>query len=490
MGSAIAGRRVCVACRVTVLSRYNTDSVCSGCARAARDVTGVVPGWVWDSAPLRSALARVDLAAFTVLVRRASRLSLEGLGALVQQGWSASLMSMIEHGQRDTLYDIRKLLGFVDAVGMPRAALAPLIFGDPGATLDDDETDELAMLWEVDTMGLNRREFTALTGGLATGLVPAAALPLPERVELAHVRALQTAIVTLRDRDDVLGGGGVLASGLRLFTQARRMLDHSDYSEAVGHELLVVTAELGIKTAWSAYDTDNQPLARRLYEQSAVLVDSTGDNALRAYLYANMMQQSSRLARQTDRKNFAREALRFGDRAADAARNEASPALRALVTLRRSLAHAQLGDAAAFQADIATARRELDRGPHEADNSRTRFVRHSEITGYEAAGHAALGAHPRAVSLNEAVLDDTARSPRDQAIYRAGLAGKLVAAGDPEQAVHHGLIVLPELGAPLLSIRTLQALQPVRDSVGTVRAAAATEFCEKFDTVARALRAA
>ncbi len=55
MGKAVAGTRVCVGCRVTVLSRYNPDSLCGPCARIAREVSGVVPVWVWDSAPLRAA---------------------------------------------------------------------------------------------------------------------------------------------------------------------------------------------------------------------------------------------------------------------------------------------------------------------------------------------------------------------------------------------------------------------------------------------------
>ncbi len=331
-----------------------------------------MPAWVWDSAPLRAVLARVDLAAFAVLVRSASRLSLERLGALVADGWSAALMSMIEHGRRDTLYDIRKLLVFVDAIGMPRTALAPLILGDPDATLDGED---IVARWGVDTVDLSRRGFATLTAGLGM----AAVLPVPERVDLAHVRYLQGALVRLRDQDDIVGGGGVLPQCLRLFAQARRMLDESDYTAAVGRELLVVAADLGIKSAWSAYDADNQALARRLYEQSALLVDSAGDGAQRAYLYANMVQQSTCLVRYTGRKDLAREALRFADRAEDAACHEPSPALHALVSLRRALAHAQLGDEGAFRSAITTARRVLDRGPHEADNTlRTRFVRHSD----------------------------------------------------------------------------------------------------------------
>ncbi|MGH3907499.1 MAG: hypothetical protein ACRDTE_25480, partial [Pseudonocardiaceae bacterium] len=365
MGKTVAGTRVCVGCRVTVLSRYNPDPVCGPCARIAREVSGVVPAWVWDSAPLRAALARVDLAAFAVLVRRGSGLSLQGLGALVAEGWSEALMSRIEGGLRDTLYDIRKLLIFTDALGMPRTALAPLLLGDPDGTLECD--DEVALL-EGDAVGLDRREFGALTGGLAA----AAVLPVPERVDLAHVRYLQATLIRLRTEDDTVGGGTVLPEALRLFTRARRMLDESDYIEAIGRELLLVTADLGIEGAWFAHDADNQPRARRLYEQAALLADSAGDVTQRVQLYANMAQQSTYLARHTGRPGYVREAVRFADRAAETARHEPSPALHAFVSLRKAVAHAQAGDEVAFRSAITTARRELDRGPHETDPHWTR----------------------------------------------------------------------------------------------------------------------
>jgi hypothetical protein len=264
------------------------------------------------------------------------------------------------------------------------------------------------------------------------------------------------------------------------------MLDKSDYTAAIGRELLVVTADLGIDSAWLAYDANNQPLARRLYGEAALLAHSAGDSAQCAYLYANMVQQGTCLARYTGRQDYAREALRFSDRATEAARYEPSPALHALISLRQALAHAQLDDDVAFRSAITTARRELDRGPHDSDSMRTKFVSHSEITGYEAMARAQLGAPAQATRLYHAVLDDTARSPRDQAYYRALLAGTLVQAGDVDQAISHGLTVLPDLGTTLTSVRVLRELRPVREAAG---AAGAAEFCDRFDTAARALSA-
>ncbi|MBV9013094.1 MAG: helix-turn-helix domain-containing protein [Pseudonocardiales bacterium] len=479
MSMSRTGGRICPACRVAVLSRYNPDPLCATCVRASRDSVGVVPAWLWDSGPMREALARLDMPAFIAIFRSTSGFSQLELGSLVE-GWSQSLVCRMERGERDTLYDIRKLLAFADALGMPRTALAPLILGRPDATLDSDGD---VVLREVDPVDVNRRGFTTMAAGFATS----AALPAPARVDAAHVRYLRAVLARLRSQDRTVGGGALLPQALRHFAHARRMLDESDYSATIGRELLVVTTDLGIDSAWLAYDANNQMLARQLYGEAALLADSAGDNAQRAYLYANMVQQSNWIARYTGGKYLAREALRFADRAADAARYEPSPTLHSLISLRRSLAHARLGDEVAFRSAITAAKRELDRGPHEADSWRTQFVSHSEVTGHEALGRAQLGKPTQAVQLYQSVLDDTARSPRDLANYRADLAGALVQAGDIEQAIAQGLMVLPDLGTTLTSGRVLQRLRPVRAAADTATAA---EFRDRFDAAARALHAA
>jgi hypothetical protein len=478
MSQTLSGGRICLACRVTVLSRYNSDPLCAACARASRNSAEIVPTWLWDSRPMREALARVDIPAVVAIFRAAVGLSQLELGNLIE-GWSQSLVCRTERGLRDTLYDIRRLLAFTDAVGMPRAALAPLILGYPDAMLKCDST---VALQGVNIMGLGRRDFSFLAAGLAA----AALLPVPDRVDRAHVRYLQAVLAQLRTQDDTIGGGAVLPQALRYLAHAHRMLDESDYSAAIGRELLAVTADLGIESAWFAHDADKQPLALHLYGEAALLADSAGDSTQRVQLYTNMAQQYSYLARHTVGRGLARQALQFADRAVDAARHEPSPALHAFVSLRHAVAHAQLGDEVAFRSAIIAARRELDRGPHETDPPWTRTVSHSEITVFEANGTEDLGKPAQGVRLRQAVLDDTAYFPRDQAINRSGLAGALVRAGDLDQAIHHGLLILPELGTTLTSSRVLQRLRPVRDAAS---AAAAAGFCERFDAAARVLRA-
>ena len=90
--------------------------------------------WVWDTAPMRYALARLDFPAVLVIYRCAARLSRRELGD--RAGVSESVIWYWEAGKRQGIYDIRQLLQFADAVRMPRPALLPVILGQPRALSD------------------------------------------------------------------------------------------------------------------------------------------------------------------------------------------------------------------------------------------------------------------------------------------------------------------------------------------------------------------
>jgi hypothetical protein len=122
------------------------------------------------------------------------------------------------------------------------------------------------------------------------------------------------------------------------------------------------------------FDHGDQRLARSLYSEAQLLAASSGSIELQAHVWVNMSMQSTHLADAQGDPGLARAGLRFASLAADAARHEPSPRLHALIALREAAAHAQLGDAGAFQAAITQGRRELDRGPHPADPPWCGFV--------------------------------------------------------------------------------------------------------------------
>lgn len=416
-------------------------------------------------------------AAAVAILRTVSGLSQSELGNLVE-GWSQSTVSLIESGQRDTLFDIRKLLAFADAVDMPRAALLPLILGRADATLR--EGHDVALFGD----DVDRREFNGMAAGLlASGAIPRVQVPV--RVDAAHVRYLQATVEQLRGRDQSRGGGAILRQAVHQFTRARRMVNDSDYTEAIGRQLLEVASALGNEAGWAAFDYGDQPLARLLYSEGQLLAASSGSIELQTLLWVNMSMQTTYLAKAKDDQGLAREGLRLAKLAADVAEHEPSPRLHALIALREATAHAQLGDASAFRMAIAQARRELDHGPHPADPQWCGFVIEPEVGGHEAAGQLNLGFADQSIKLFESVLGDGRFTPRNRLCWEASLVCALLDSGDRTQALARGRTVVPMTAAmQVASSRPLERLRDLRlvaDEVGD------DEFCVLYDTATRSL---
>jgi transcriptional regulator with XRE-family HTH domain len=485
--------RVCPACRKTLLSRYNRQPLCGPCTRAAKTAPPGQDGytaaaWMWDSQLLRDALAQLDLPAVVAIFRASAGLSQQQLGDIT--GWSQGTLSFFENGQRETLYDIRELLRFADAVEMPREALLPLVLGRPDAALPDDWFGEVTLaglgVQEETDVDVDRRTF----GGITAGAAAAMAFPeitVPAKVGASHIRYLQICVDNLCRQDQTVGGAALLRQALRQWQRARRMLDESDYSEVVGQELLRVTGNLATRTGWLAFDAANVPLARRLYSEAWLLAAHSNDHTLQAHVLDLSSMLTSHLARAGGAgRGLSRESLRLADHAADVARHQPIPRLHALIALRRADAVSLLGDKPAFQAAIARARRELDRGARDDDPPWIQFVDESEIASQEAKGHHNLGDPKTASAFHRQSLDVPGISRRNRACGQAQLAGALADSGDVSEAVREGLSVLPTLSAGVTSIRTLNYLRPVRVAAERTTAEG---FCVDFDAVERTLMA-
>jgi transcriptional regulator with XRE-family HTH domain len=142
MSQAVPVTRICGSRRKTRLSDYNPGTFCTPCERALYDRQHLVgPGvrddmaaWVWETGPMRDALARLDFPAVLVIYRSAAGLSRRELGE--RTGLSESVIWYWEAGRRQGIYDIRQLLQFADSLRMPRPALLPVILGQPDALRD------------------------------------------------------------------------------------------------------------------------------------------------------------------------------------------------------------------------------------------------------------------------------------------------------------------------------------------------------------------
>ena len=211
--------RTCPACRTAQPSRLG-DPLCPACTDAARQ-TVPHPLWPFDSPLMRRVLAEVNVPAVVAVFRAATGLPQSDLAAMV--GWSRAALGLYEHGQRGAVFDIRVLLGFADAVAMPREALLPLVLGDTDAA---PQTEGAAS--EIGT-DVDRRSF----GGLAAGAALAVMLPeaaVPSRATASHVKYLQASLNNLWAQDGTVGSGALLRPALRQWQLARRMLMQSSYS--------------------------------------------------------------------------------------------------------------------------------------------------------------------------------------------------------------------------------------------------------------------
>jgi hypothetical protein len=432
------------------------------------------PLWLFDSPLLRLALAEVNLPAVPAIVRAACGLSQRDVAAMA--GWSQAALSYYEHGVRDGMYDIRTLLQFGDAVGIPRVALLPLVFAD--ADLAAGTVDGMGM--DLSWRGVGR---LAAAAGLSAVRPPVSP---PQQVTSSHVRYWRACADALYARDRCVGGTVLLPLALQQWWRVRLAV-REDTARDTGWQLLAAAGELALCTGWIALDSGQLPLTQPLYEQARVLAAGSGDAVLAVHVLTSQSMLYAEMARTGPGRETARQALRLAFRAQEEGRYIPDPRLHALIALRHASAASLLGDEAAFCAAITQARRELDRGSQVGEPPQwLRFVDHAEVTGVEARGWLDLGHVGRSARLYRQVLA-SGLSIRNRASYGAGLADALMKLGSSQDAVAAAMDVLPALENGVTSMRCLNRLSIVRQAAGVI--SGAEEFCTRFDTIEHALTA-
>jgi hypothetical protein len=428
------------------------------------------PLWVFDSLLLREALAQVNLAAVPAIVRAACGLSQRDLATIV--GWNPATLSYYERGQRDGMFDVRTVLQFADALGMPRALLS-LVFADIGAG-------------QAGGTGCGVSVELSL-GGPAS--LEAAASPLASVRQSAsgsQVRYWRACTAALYIRDRAVGGTALLPSALQQWHRAVPAVQGA-CAGASAPQLLGAAGELALCTGWIALDAGHLTLARPLYEKARELAVSAGDVTLAVHALISQSMLHAEMARTGPSPESARQALGLAYQAADEGRYVPMPPLHALIALRHAGAASLLGDKAAFQAAIGQARRELNRGPWDgAPPQWLRFVSETEITETEATGYLDLGDAARSAMLYRQVLTSDL-SPRNRASNGVGLADALLRQGADREAVATATDVLAALESGVTSVRCLNRLRLIRRTVDNI--AWAQEFRERFDAAEQALTA-
>lgn len=332
----------CPACRSGQPGRRG-DPLCPACGRAAGEVAPD-PTWVFDSPLLRDALAAAKVPAVLAIVRSASGLSQRDMAGVA--GWSPAALSYYERGRRDAVFDIRVLLQFADAAGMPRAALLALVLGDPDAAAGN--ADEPV-------------------------LMAAESSPDRQPVTGALLRYWQACTDGLYGREQKTSGASLLGPALLLWEQLRSALRTATDG---GPELSAVAAGAALCAARFATDAGRLPLAGSLHAAARDLAADGGDAMLCVQVLVNQASFEAEAARSGGGRDPARRALLLAREAAEEGRYLPVPELHALIAVAQADAAALLGDGAVSGAAITRARRELDRAGDTAGLPTPAWLRH------------------------------------------------------------------------------------------------------------------
>ena len=135
----LSGRPVrrCRSCHC-VLSRYNDDPYCSGCARKAPrqpEPTPSVPAEVWRHAEVQEALIARDFGRMCQRVRVASGLRQSDMADLT--GLSQAFLTMLESGTR-RLTNIDKIVELLAGLNTPTELTGPILL-PPKSVAESDQ---------------------------------------------------------------------------------------------------------------------------------------------------------------------------------------------------------------------------------------------------------------------------------------------------------------------------------------------------------------
>lgn len=134
VASTATNTRRCITCQC-LLSRYNSDDVCSGCARSRggeQSASPTVPPHVWANQDVRSALVDRNFGRVCQLVREYGHLRQEDMARLTEL--SQPFLSMLESGQR-RLTNIDRIIALLNGLNVPIDVTGPMLRPTPAADL-------------------------------------------------------------------------------------------------------------------------------------------------------------------------------------------------------------------------------------------------------------------------------------------------------------------------------------------------------------------
>ncbi|CAO5247169.1 helix-turn-helix domain-containing protein [Frankia sp. AgKG'84/4] len=313
-----------------------------------------------------------------------------------------------------------------------------------GPSTTDDEwvrqlwgTPGLSGAWEEVTM-INRREFTALTGVTLTGAAhewlmadPAriAATLSGRRADAAVIADLTTTMDALRRLDDKLGGqavNGMIVEQLRLVV---RVLRNASYTEADGHALHGIAAELARMAGWTAQDSGQHGTAQRFYLvglRAAHEADNPG-------IAANILRC---MAVQACSRDDPRTGIQLLRSARAGSRGRLTATENAILAGQLAIAHGRAGNRDAAQAASDDALDHIAQARSGETPPYLYFV-NNDVIAYLVGVSMIFGGRPKAaIPLVQSAIDHADPTmPRDLLEFQASLSIAHARSGDPDAAL-------------------------------------------------------
>ncbi|MGW3789585.1 helix-turn-helix domain-containing protein [Micromonospora arida] len=464
----------------------------------------VVPASFWEHEPVRLALAERHLGRVIRAYRCHPYHGRVALPQSVVAGWlgiTQAQLSRVENGP--PLVHLDRLAHWAKLLRVPVGSLwfrlpgqdcwidASPMGGETISAYGDDETvargERAPVAVNVEQApsqgggAADRRRFNALTAlaGLAaaghTYLLPGPSAEVPGSIGMEQVRLASSLVDDLRRADAAVGADLLCDVAMQVHTRLSDWAARATYSREVGDALQSALADLSIEAAWLAIDADRRSEARPYLHEAITRARIADDPQVevRALTHLSLLIRESRPG----------ESLHCAEAALRISAGWATPRLTTLLHLRRAPAYAVLGDASGFSREMAKARRELDRGSHEDDQSFVHFVNAQELNGIEGLSYLALDRPERAVqSLRSITANPSPSHRRNEVYYTVRLSEAAYGQGDVNEAARIALDVLPAVNQ-INSKRVSQHLAQVRRNLAAPRQAttATRQFVDAYD---------
>ncbi|MBR7673744.1 hypothetical protein KDA82_12090 [Streptomyces daliensis] len=297
---------------------------------------------------------------------------------------------------------------------------------------------------------MKRRTFTADVGALAAGaLVPR---QVGDRIGTGDVERLREQLHSLYRTDHTAGSAPARVRARSVEQGITQALSSGSYTSAVGRDLQGMLSELYSLRAWFGYDGGPVDRARAAAVEALTSAQLSGD----PMVHISALETLVLLSVKADRTWEASSAVDYAYRLAESA--GAGPTVRLVIALRET-------NVAVHAGDLGTARRALSRGMSflgrmDSDTevpTWARFAGAGEVDYATASMYLRAGQPNRALPFLRSTIGGLdSEYTRNNAWYRAKLAGVLLRAGEAEEACAEMHAVLDRhdgISSPSLSRR-------------------------------------